>query len=132
MAFLISQSLSTVVVLMRWIPSLPRLAIMVWVAWLVLVGLMFGMQARQVWHPHFLPITAVLAVLVVSGFFLIVGASWRWCEGLDGGRRWLAFFWVRLRSGSWQPTGHMALKRRTRRTYVSIFPSKCWCPSGGR
>jgi hypothetical protein len=66
---------------MRWVPSLPHLATTVWVAWLVLVALMFGMQARQVWNPHFLPMTTALVVLFVAGVSLIVAASWRMVRG---------------------------------------------------
>jgi hypothetical protein len=74
---------------MRWIPSLRSLAIVVWVAWLVLIGLMFGLQAWQVWYPYFLPMTAALVIMVVAGSCLIVGASWRLVRG-PGRRRALA------------------------------------------
>ena len=66
---------------MRWPLSLPRLAITVWLAWLMLVGLMFGMQARQVWNPHFLPMMALLVILVAAGLSLIVGGTWRLLRG---------------------------------------------------
>ena len=66
---------------MRWPLSLPRLVVAVWLAWLGLVGLMFAMQARQVWNPHFLPMMALLVLLIVGGLALILGAIWRLLRG---------------------------------------------------
>jgi hypothetical protein len=57
--------------------SLRRLAITVWLAWLGLLGLMAAMLAGRAWHPHFLPATTVLGVLIVAGLALVCGASWR-------------------------------------------------------
>jgi hypothetical protein len=46
---------------------LARLAILVWVSWLALLGLMFGMLRLNAWHPHFAPVTTVLVVTIASG-----------------------------------------------------------------
>ena len=51
---------------------LMRLAAAVWMAWLGLIGLMFGMLRLGAWHPHFLPVTAVLAVLLGAGLSLLI------------------------------------------------------------
>ena len=51
---------------------LMRLAATVWLAWLGLVGLLFGMLRLGAWHPHFLPVTAVLVVLLVSTLSLLI------------------------------------------------------------
>ncbi len=69
MAFLASRS---------W---LMRLAAAVWMAWLGLIGLMFGMLRLGVWHPHFLPITALHVVLLASGFALLILGIWRLVRG---------------------------------------------------
>jgi hypothetical protein len=55
---------------------LARLAFLVWAAWLALVGLVLGMVRLRIWHPHFLPVTAALALLVAAALALFVaGAS---------------------------------------------------------
>ena len=56
---------------------LDRLAIAVWLAWLGLVGLLFAMLRLGAWHPHFLPVTAVLVVLLAAGISLLIGGLWR-------------------------------------------------------
>ena len=66
---------------MRRLISLPRLTIAVWLAWLVLLGLMGGMLLGRAWHPHFLPAATLLAGLVVAGMALLCGASWRIIRG---------------------------------------------------
>ena len=71
---------------MRRLLSLPRLALAVWLAWLGLIGLMFVMQARQVWHPRFVPMTGLLVLLIATGLSLIVAASWRLLRGPRRGR----------------------------------------------
>jgi len=58
-----------------------RLAAAVWLAWLGLVGLMFGMLRLGAWHPHFLPVTAVLLVLLGAGLSLLILGSWRLLRG---------------------------------------------------
>lgn len=45
---------------------LARLTILVWLSWLALLGLMFGMLRWNVWHPHFLPVTLTLLIMVVA------------------------------------------------------------------
>ena len=49
---------------------LARLAVLVWLAWLGLVGMMLGFLRLRVWHPHFLPIAAVLILLPVAAIAL--------------------------------------------------------------
>ena len=56
---------------------LMRLAAAVWLAWLGLLGLMFGMLRLRVWHPHFLPITALLVVVLAAGLALVILGIWR-------------------------------------------------------
>ena len=68
---------------MRRILSLPGLAVAVWVSCLAFLGLLAGMVAVLAWHPHFLPVTAALALVIVAGLALIVGASWRIVRGPD-------------------------------------------------
>jgi len=66
---------------MRHWTWLMRLAAAVWLAWLGLIGLMFGMLRLGAWHPHFLPVTAVLAVLLAAGLSLLIFGSWRLLRG---------------------------------------------------
>ncbi len=75
--------------------SLPGLAIAVWVSCLALLGLMGMMLAVLAWHPHFLPMTSVLALVIVAGLALIGGALWRIVFG--PGRR-EALSWLLLGS----------------------------------
>jgi hypothetical protein len=60
---------------------LVRLAVAVWMAWLGLVGLMFGMLRLGALHPHFLPVTAVLVVLLAAGLSLLILGIWRLLRG---------------------------------------------------
>src|SRR5271166_4382438 len=60
---------------------LARLAVAVWLSWLALVSLLVAMLWLGVWHPHFLPVTAVLVVLLASGLSLLVGGIWRLIRG---------------------------------------------------
>jgi hypothetical protein len=62
---------------MRRLISLPFLALTVWTAWLGLLALMAAMLALEVWAPHFLPVTFLLALMVVAGLALIGGGLWR-------------------------------------------------------
>ncbi len=68
---------------MRRILSLPGLAVAVWVSCLAFLGLLGGMVAVLAWHPHFLPVTSALALVIVTGLALLVGASWRIVRGPD-------------------------------------------------
>ncbi len=68
---------------MRRILSLPGLAVAVWVSCLAFMGLLAVMAATVAWHPHFLPTTASLSLVIVSGLALVVGASWRIIRGPD-------------------------------------------------
>ena len=63
------------------IPWLARLAIRVWVAWLGLVMLLFAMLRLAAWHPHFLPVMAMLALLTGAGLMLLIGGTWRLSRG---------------------------------------------------
>ena len=74
---------------MRRIPSLPGLAAAVWLACLTFLGLLAGMMIAFAWHPHFLPVTFALTVVIVTGLALIIGASWRIVRG-RGRRRALS------------------------------------------
>lgn len=58
-----------------------RLTMIVWVAWLGMLGLMAALLIGYVPHPHFFPMTALLAVLIVAGSALIGGALWRLIRG---------------------------------------------------
>ena len=60
---------------------LTRLTFTVWLAWLGMLGLMVGLWVGNVPHPHFLPMTALLAVFIVAGLTLIAGAAWRLIRG---------------------------------------------------
>ena len=46
---------------------LTRLALTVWLAWLGMLGLMAGLLIGYVPHPHFLPMTALLAIMILAG-----------------------------------------------------------------
>ena len=62
---------------------LTRLTFTVWLAWLGMLGLMVGLLVGFVPHPHFLPMTALLAILIVAGLALIGGAGWRLIRDLE-------------------------------------------------
>ena len=66
---------------MRRLFYLPALALAVWTAWLGLVAAMAVMLAMQAWHPHYLPVTVLLVILVAAGIFLILGGLWRLIVG---------------------------------------------------
>jgi hypothetical protein len=89
---------------MRRILSLPGLAIAVWVSSLVLLGLLGGMLIGPAWHPHFLPVTAMLALVIVTGLALLIRASWRIIRG-PGRRR--ALSWLLIGAAPlWFLAGH--------------------------
>ncbi|MHB1559602.1 MAG: hypothetical protein ACYC61_19310 [Isosphaeraceae bacterium] len=71
---------------MHRILSLPGLAAAVWASCLAFEGLLAGMAAVGAWHPHFLPVAPVLAIVMVAGLRLVVGASWRIARGPRRGR----------------------------------------------
>ena len=60
---------------------LMRLAAAVWLAWLGLVGLLYGMLRLGAWHPHFLPVTVVLVVLLAAGPSLLIVGGWQLVRG---------------------------------------------------
>jgi hypothetical protein len=60
---------------------LARLAALIWLAWLGLVGLMLGMLRLRVWHPHYLPVTAALVMMLCAALALFVGGGWRLIRG---------------------------------------------------
>jgi len=60
---------------------LSRLAVAVWVLWLGLFGLLAAMVLGRVGHPHFLPVTALLAALAGAWVLLAAGAVWRLIRG---------------------------------------------------
>jgi hypothetical protein len=66
---------------MRRIFSLPALAVAVWVACLALPGLLGVMVAVRTWHPHFLPVTTMLALIFTVGLALIITSLWRIVRG---------------------------------------------------
>jgi hypothetical protein len=68
---------------MRRILSLPGLAVAAWASCLGLMGLLAGMVMGRVWHPHYLPATAMLLVVVITGVALVVAAS----SGIIRGQR---------------------------------------------
>ena len=89
---------------MRRILSLRGLAVAVWVSGLALEGLLAGMAGVRVWHPHFLPVTPMLALVMAAGLALVVGASWRIVRGPG---RWRALSWLLIGAGPlWFVAGH--------------------------
>src|SRR4051812_41065620 len=66
---------------MRRFFRLPALALAAWSAFVGLWALMAAMLVALVWHPHFLPATALLAVLLTSTLALVVGGAWRLARG---------------------------------------------------
>jgi hypothetical protein len=65
----------------RRIFSLPSLAVAAWASCLGFLGLLAGTVLARAWHPHFLPATAMLLLVVVTALALVVGASWRIIRG---------------------------------------------------
>jgi hypothetical protein len=68
---------------MSHVLSVAGLAVAVWVACLGFLSLLAGMFIGFAWHPHFLPVTMALALVIATGLALIVVASWRVVRGLD-------------------------------------------------
>jgi hypothetical protein len=66
---------------MRRFLSLPGLTFAVWIAYLAFVGLLSVMLAVRSWHPHFLPVVTMLALVMVAGLALIIGSTWRIVRG---------------------------------------------------
>jgi hypothetical protein len=66
---------------MRRLFRLPVLALFVWTAFVGLLVLLFVMVKAGAWHPHFAPVTALLAVLAGSGLALFAGGIWRVIRG---------------------------------------------------
>ncbi len=60
---------------------LARLALLVWACWLGLLLLLGGQLVGRVWHPHFLPVTAMLVLMLTAGVALLIGAGWRLARG---------------------------------------------------
>ena len=60
---------------------LARLAVLVWISWLGLVGFLLGLLRLDVWHPHFLPILAMLLLLAASVLSLFAAGCWRLVRG---------------------------------------------------
>ncbi|MSR59170.1 MAG: hypothetical protein EXS05_16265 [Planctomycetaceae bacterium] len=54
---------------------LSRLAAAVWLAWIGFLALLILILLLRVAHPHFLPITLVLAAMIVSGVLLVVAGA---------------------------------------------------------
>jgi hypothetical protein len=68
---------------MRRILSLPGLAVTAWASYLALMASLAGMVALMARHPHFLPLTMLLALVIGAGLAVILGASWRIVRGPD-------------------------------------------------
>ena len=60
---------------------LARLALLVWACWLGLLLLLGGQLVGRVWHPNFLPVTAMLVLMLTAGLALLIGAGWRLARG---------------------------------------------------
>jgi hypothetical protein len=60
---------------------LAHLALLVWACWLGLLLLLGGQLVGRVWHPHFLPVTAALVLMLTAGLALAIGAGWRLARG---------------------------------------------------
>ena len=73
--------------------GLAQLAILVWLSWLALLGLTFGMLRWNAWHPHFLPVTSVLVAMLSAALALLITAGWRL---MAGSRRANAMRWLLL------------------------------------
>lgn len=61
---------------MSRILSLPGLTAAVWVSYLGFVGLLAALLMGLAYHPHFLPVTTMLVLVIVSGPAIILVASW--------------------------------------------------------
>ncbi len=57
-----------------------RLAFLVWILWVGLVGLIFGMLRLRVWGPSVLPV-ALFALLLVACLTLLAAGGWRVIRG---------------------------------------------------
>jgi hypothetical protein len=66
---------------MKRLLALPRLTAIVWISFVGLLALMVVMGVLGAWHPHFLPVTSVLAIFVSSGLALVLAALWRLIAG---------------------------------------------------
>ena len=60
---------------------LARLALLVWACWLGLLLLLGAQLGGRVWHPNFLPVTAMLVLMLTAGLALLIGAGWRLARG---------------------------------------------------
>ena len=65
----------------RNVLMLARLALLVWAFWLGLLLLLGGQLVGRVWHPNFLPVTAMLVLMLAAGAALVIGAGWRLARG---------------------------------------------------
>jgi hypothetical protein len=79
--------------MMRRCFRLPALALTVWAAWLGLLAALAMMFIMRVWHPHFLPVTVLVLLLVIASVALLVGGLWRL---VVGPRRLRALTWLLL------------------------------------
>ncbi len=60
---------------------LARLALLVWACWLGLLLLLGGQLVGRVSHPNFLPVTAILVLMLTAGLALLIGVGWRLARG---------------------------------------------------
>lgn len=87
-------------------PTLPRLAAVAWIAWLAGIGLMWGQYRLQVMHPHFLPLTLLLAIELLSTLAVLFGGLWRMARGPERAR---ALGWLLLGTTPvWLTAGHIS------------------------
>jgi hypothetical protein len=87
-------------------PTLPRLAAVTWIAWLAGIGLMWGLYRGQVMHPHYLPLTVLLAIELLGTLALLFGGLWRLARGPQRAR---ALGWLLLGTTPfWLTAGHIS------------------------
>lgn len=60
---------------------LARSAVAVWLAWAGLLASLYAMLRLSVWHPHYLPVTGLLVVLLAAAVFLLAAGTWRVIRG---------------------------------------------------
>lgn len=53
----------------------------VWLAWLGFLALLLAMLRLGAWHPHFLPVTAALLLVLAAGISLLMLGTWRLIRG---------------------------------------------------
>jgi hypothetical protein len=108
-----------------------RWACAVWAVWLLLLGTLAALLSRQIWHPHFLPVTALLVLLVAAGALLVGSSVWQIARG-PRKRSSLAWLLVGI-APLWFMAGHFlhGLQTVCGRNVQLSYPLKLLVPLGG-